>query len=56
MSDLVGNPEDIFSDAAQFQSNFQEETGSPGLTVAVSIDGKTVWSEGTLDFRVSCQI
>lgn len=24
----------------------KEETGSPGVCVAVSIDGKTVWSEG----------
>ena len=24
----------------------QDETGSPGLVVGVSIDGKTVWAEG----------
>ncbi|XP_045173567.1 serine beta-lactamase-like protein LACTB, mitochondrial [Mercenaria mercenaria] len=24
----------------------KDETGSPGLTIAVSVDGKTVWSEG----------
>jgi hypothetical protein len=24
----------------------QVETGSPGMTVAVSIDGKIVWAEG----------
>ena len=36
----------------------KEETGSPGVCVAVSIDGKTVWSEGfgfaDVENRVLC--
>lgn len=29
----------------------QDETGSPGLVVGVSINGKTVWAEGTSKFN-----
>ena len=29
-----------------FFFQIQIETGSPGLTVAVSVDGKIVWAEG----------
>lgn len=25
---------------------FREESGSPGLAISVSVNGKTVWSEG----------
>lgn len=37
---------------------YKEETGAPGIVVGVSIDGKTVWEEGTgysdLENRVPC--
>ena len=34
--------------------NLQDETGSPGLTIAVSVDGKTVWSEGNSISNFAC--
>lgn len=34
-----------------FFFTIQDETGSPGLVVGVSINGKTVWAEGTSKFN-----
>lgn len=46
------------NEARVFLQQVREETGAPGLVVAVSVDGKLVWSEGLgyadLENNVKC--